>query len=182
VNRRILYTVGHSNHSYAHFRELLRDHGIEILVDVRSKPYSRYVPHFRKASLEKSLLADGIGYLFLGDTIGGMPKSDEFYDAEGRVLYGRYAESSEFQAGMRELEQQLKSHRCAVMCGEEDPTLCHRRVLIGTVLKEKGIELRHIRKDGSVQTEVDLRGVDQAVLFTDHGEWRSRKPVRKPTL
>ncbi len=61
-----LYTVGHSNHAIEHFLALLRRHGVETVADVRSRPYSRFVPHFGKERLARVLEDAGLGYLFLG--------------------------------------------------------------------------------------------------------------------
>jgi uncharacterized protein (DUF488 family) len=82
-----VFTVGHSNHSVERFTELLREHGIEMVADVRSHPYSRHVPHFNARSLEEILSNDGIGHLFLGRELGGRPEGEIFYDSDDRVDY-----------------------------------------------------------------------------------------------
>ena len=72
-----LYSIGHSNHEAAAFLELLRRHGIAAVADVRSRPYSRFVPHFSKERLQRILAEEGIGYLFLGGELGGKPPRGE---------------------------------------------------------------------------------------------------------
>ena len=67
----MLFTIGHSNHAFGHFRALLRRHGIEAVADVRSRPYSRFVPHFSKGRLDRLLAEADIGYLYLGAELGG---------------------------------------------------------------------------------------------------------------
>ena len=37
-----IFTVGHSNQSLESFLDLLGRHGIDLVVDVRSSPYSQY--------------------------------------------------------------------------------------------------------------------------------------------
>src|SRR5947209_11997942 len=95
-NRGSLFTVGHSNHSLEAFLELLKKHTIQVLVDTRSYPYSRHVPHFNREELCEALRQRGIKYLFLGGELGGRPTGEEFYDEEGHVLYCRLAESPTF--------------------------------------------------------------------------------------
>ena len=70
----MLFTIGHSNHAFEHFLELLRRHGVEAVADVRARPYSRFVPHFSKERLERLLSAEAIGYLYLGAELGGKPR------------------------------------------------------------------------------------------------------------
>ena len=93
TGEKILFTIGHSNLDLETFIKLLKDNEIEVLVDVRSNPYSRFVSQFNKVNIQKTVQANGMKYLFLGKELGGKPKDPEFYDAEGQVLYLRIAES-----------------------------------------------------------------------------------------
>ena len=43
-----------------------------------------------------------------------------------------------------------------MLCSEEDPSHCHRRLLVGRVLRQRKIEVQHIRGDGTVQAEDEL--------------------------
>ncbi|MGH2544667.1 MAG: DUF488 family protein, partial [Ardenticatenaceae bacterium] len=138
-SERTIFTIGHSNHSLEAFVELLQRQGIEVLVDVRSQPYSRYASHFGSRSLKEVVAASGMRYVFLGNELGGRPGGAYFYDEEGYVLYGRVAASSLFLEGIARLEQGIESYRVAIMCSEEDPVGCHRHLLVGRVLRERGI-------------------------------------------
>lgn len=156
-----LYSIGHSNHALERFLELLRQHQIEVLVDARSHPYSKFAPHFDAGSLQEAVIGAGIKYLFMGKELGGRPDGDEFYDAEGHVLYWRVAESHFFLDGIARLENGITKYRVALMCSEENPSACHRRLLVGRVLTAHGIQLEHIRGDGSIQTEAELEAEEQ---------------------
>ena len=151
-----IFTVGHSNHSLDIFIGLLKSHKIDVLVDVRSKPFSRFSPQFNKEGLEKAVKASSIRYLFLGRELGGRPQDSEFYDNQGFVLYSRIAESPLFHEGIDRLIKGIKTYRVAVMCGEENPANCHRRLLIGRVLAKRGVSVRHIRGDSTVHDEDEL--------------------------
>ncbi len=74
---RPLFTIGHSNHPTAHFLALLARHRVEVVADVRSRPYSRFVPQYRKEALAGILADADIGYLFLGAELGGKPPRGE---------------------------------------------------------------------------------------------------------
>ena len=69
----VVYTLGHSNQPMARLLALLAQHHIQILADVRSQPYSRYVPHFNRPDLEDAVERAGVQYLFLGEEFGRPP-------------------------------------------------------------------------------------------------------------
>ncbi len=129
----VLFTVGHSNHSEEHFVNLLEQHAIQVLADVRTQPFSRYTPHFNRESLQDSLRLKRIKYLFMGDQLGGRPSGDQFYDVEGHVLYYRLADADFFLKGVERLQQGIQSFRVAMMCSEEDPSVCHRHRLVKSI-------------------------------------------------
>jgi uncharacterized protein (DUF488 family) len=168
-----VFTVGHSNHPAEKFIRLLQRYGIEILIDIRSHPFSRHAPQFNGRALETVLSKDGIGYLFLGEELGGRPEGEEFYDAKGRVDYALVGRSRPFLDGISRLEKEIGARTVALLCSEENPARCHRRLLVGRALEERGITLLHIRGDGSLETENEMNG-GQQILFAET-EARPRK-------
>jgi uncharacterized protein (DUF488 family) len=171
-----VFTVGHSNHSAEKFADLLTRHGIEVLVDTRSHPYSRHAPRFSARSLEAAMSKDGIAYVFFGRELGGRPEGEAFYDPAGRVDYALVGRSRPFLDGISRLEQEVRARTVALLCSEEDPARCHRRLLVGRALEERGISLRHIRGDGSIHIEGEMDG-GQPVLFPET-EVSPRKSIR----
>lgn len=153
---RTVFTIGHSNHPIETLLGLLESRGIQAVADVRTSPYSSYATQFDKGAIDAALRAAGIRYVFLGDSLGGRPDDPRCYDVDGRVLYGRIAESPAFQAGVDRLLGGAAQMRVALLCGEEDPAGCHRRLLIGRVLRERGVQVIHLRGDGRAQTEEEL--------------------------
>jgi uncharacterized protein (DUF488 family) len=98
------FTLGHSNHDIDLWLALVRKHGVEVVVDTRSSPYSKYVPQFDKELIQRSLEQSGIRYLFLGAELGGRPANPDYYDAKGRVLYSRLRDDEHFKAAVARLE------------------------------------------------------------------------------
>lgn len=175
-----LLTIGHSNHSAEHFRELLLRHGVEVLVDVRSWPHSRYVEWADRSQIAGVARLAGARYLFLGAELGGRPDAPEFYDSEGHVLYGKVAKSEAFRAGIARLRRGVESYRVAVMCSEEDPTSCHRRLLVAKVLLEEGWTIGHVRGDGRCELESKPIALAEGSLFEDEESlWRSSLSVSR---
>jgi uncharacterized protein (DUF488 family) len=186
VGQRIL-TIGHSNHPLDKFLSLLTAHSVEVLVDIRSHPYSKHAPHFNVQTLKEAVTGAGIQYQFLGEELGGRPKGEEFYDADGYVLYSRVAEAPFFLEGISRLETGIQQYRVAMMCSEENPVGCHRRLLVGRVLTARRTKVYHLRGNGRVQTEAELAteemnrnsGDDQLALFGSQGAntWKSIRSV-----
>ena len=152
----LIYTIGHSNHNWEAFAELLRQNDIELLVDTRSKPVSRFAP-FANARIMPALLEEiGIDYEFMGGVLGGKPPDSKFYDARGKPDYRKMRELDEFQEAVSQLASMSSRRQTAILCSEEDPSQCHRLLLLGPTLEENGCELLHIRGDGRVQTTSQL--------------------------
>lgn len=178
----VIWSIGHSNHEFDAFVDLLRGEKIENVVDVRSFPYSRFAPQFNREDLKGGLRAVGIRYLFLGEELGGRPAHDHHYDQDGRALYGLMAREPQFVDAIDRLLTGAADHRIALMCSEGKPESCHRRLLVGKVLTDRGAKLRHILPDGGVseEQEVRLEGDSQAALFAEGpSPWRSTQSVSR---
>lgn len=162
--RNVVYTIGHSSHSIEKLIELLTAHDVTAVADVRSRPYSRFRPHFNRESLSSRLKEAGIAYVFFGRELGGRPEDRACY-VEGTVQYDRLARTSLFQEGLRRVAGGVKRHRISLLCAEEDPLVCHRGILVCRHLATKGIEAMHIRESGR------LDGHDEALarLIKDLG-------------
>ena len=180
------FTLGHSNHASETWLALVRQHQIEVVVDTRSSPYSKYAPHFDKEIMQRSLEQAGTRYLFLGAELGGRPANPDYYDASGHVLYSRLRDDARFKAAIARLEAGMERFRVALVCGEEDPAHCHRRLLIGRVLTERGHTMLHIRGDGRIETDETVAAASgkslvgvQRELFAEIEEdkWRSTASV-----
>jgi hypothetical protein len=109
-----LFTVGHSNHPIEHFLALLRRHGAEVVADVRSRPYSRFVPHFGKERLARRLEDECLAYLFLGQELGGKPVQDD--PPQARLDYQARISEPSFQRGIQTLLDALAERRVALVC------------------------------------------------------------------
>jgi uncharacterized protein (DUF488 family) len=153
---------------------------VEVLVDVRSWPHSRYVEWVDRSRIADIAQSAGARYLFLGKELGGRPDAAEFYDPSGYVMYGKVARSDEFNSGIKRLRQGVESYRVAIMCSEEDPTSCHRRLLVAKVLLEDGWAIGHIRGDGRCEVESEPIALSAGSLFDDEESlWRSSLSVSR---
>ena len=153
-----ILTIGHSVHDITDFIALLRRHDVTAIADVRSQPFSRYAPQFNKADLSTALRQAGVQYVFLGKELGARSNDPNCY-IDGRVQYGRLAETDSFKVGVERVFTGAQTERIALMCTEKDPLDCHRTVLVAARLEARGAQVSHIREDGS--TELHDQAMDR---------------------
>ena len=156
-----VYTIGHSNHSFDKLAKLLQQHTIQVLVDVRSVPRSRWVPWFNRKNLETVLPRIGIEYQWAGDHLGGLPSDPAYYKSNPQckrktdhpriVDYDKVEQQKWFQQAIDELLKVASRQKTAIMCAEENPQKCHRSQLIARALVKRGVDVKHIRRNGTTE-------------------------------
>lgn len=134
----VIYTLGTRTRSFVDFLVLLKEHKIEVGVDIRSFPTSRF-PHFKKEYLQRDLESEGIQYLYLGRELGGFRKGG----------YLAYMETDSFQKGLERLEEVGREKRTVFFCSERFPWKCHRR-WVAKELIQKGWQVVHIIERGKI--------------------------------
>lgn len=154
-----LWTIGHSTRELDELLELLQEHGIERLVDVRRFPKSRRFPHFSREPLEKALSGRGIAYRHAPEMGGyrGEPREDSPNDAwrsAGFQAYADHANTEEFRESLERLLAEARQYRTAIMCAEITPWRCHRQI-IADHLMVRGDRVMHII-DGERTEEHEL--------------------------
>lgn len=166
-----VYTIGHSLHSWERFRELLAPHTIEVIVDVRSKPFSGRAPHFSAEPLRRACAEAGLKYLPMGESLGGRT-TDPTLLVEGRVDYERVARTAVFQQGITRLLEGSSKYVIALMCSEKNPLECHRTLLVARhlapLLAPDG-EVRHLLADGTYMTHAQAERELQAQSGMEDG-------------
>jgi uncharacterized protein (DUF488 family) len=145
-----LMTIGHSNLPADRFITLLRDSKVSAIIDVRSVPFSRWCPWFSSKPLATRLAAEGLAYLQLGDELGGRPRDPQLY-CDGIADYEAMARRPEFRAGLDRVIDETRRHRVCLLCSEREPLDCHRCLLVGRALAERGVTPGHIRADGTIE-------------------------------
>ena len=181
MNNKPIYTIGHGNRKIEDFLFLLKEFGIEYLIDVRSLPYSKFYPQYNQSELNSFLEKNNIRYVFMGDSIGGRPKDKTCYDFEGKVDYEKLKTKDFFVQGIDRLKNaHHKNVNIALMCSESNPCECHRSKLIGRVLDMDNIVLRHIDENGKLKDQATVinelnKGLSEFDLFGNPINVTSRK-------
>jgi uncharacterized protein (DUF488 family) len=171
-----ILTIGHSTLPYERFLELLRRANVTAIADVRTAPYSRQFSQFNRETLANELRADGLAYVFLGKELGGRPSDQQFY-CDGIADYHLMSRSVEFSKGLDRVLEGARKYRIALMCSERDPLDCHRCLLVGRALAQRGVRVSHILSDGQIvnhpeieDTLLRLSGRDTDDLFAPRSE------------
>jgi uncharacterized protein (DUF488 family) len=139
-----IYTVGHSTHPLEEFIGLLKNHGIDSLVDVRTIPRSRTNPQFNQESLPAPLETAGITYRHIAE-LGGLrsrrkdkgESPNTFWQNKSFRNYADYAMTENFRKGLQELKALAVDKRCAIMCAEAVWWRCHRRIIADYLMAER---------------------------------------------
>jgi uncharacterized protein (DUF488 family) len=156
-----LYTIGHSTRTLDELVVALRAHSIATLVDIRSFPMSRRLPHFNRELLEKTLPEAGVAYIWLR-ALGG--RRNKILDDSPNVAlrnpsfrnYADYMLTAEFQRGIDQLVQLAEQSHTAYMCAERVYFHCHR-MLVSDWLTAHGHDVLHIDGTGPIKPHKLLR-------------------------
>lgn len=176
-----IYSIGHGNKKIEDFISELKSFKIQFLLDIRSKPFSKWNPQFNQAALDLELKNNGINYVFVGDTLGGLPEDRSCYDYNGKVVYDLIKEKDFFKKGLERLTTaNEKGINLAIMCSESKPEECHRSKLIGQELINKEISLKHIVSEKRIKLQETVmneltKGKGTVDLFGNEIDFTSRK-------
>lgn len=143
----VVLTIGHSTRTMEAFLQLLRAHGVERVVDIRTIPRSRHNPQFNRDTLPARLRADGIRYVHLAK-LGGLrhPQRDSPNTGWRNTSFrgfADYMQTSDFEAGLHRLMNLARQRTSALLCAEAVPWRCHRS-LVSDALLVRGIHVEHI--------------------------------------
>ena len=178
-----VYTIGYGARDIESFLSVLKAHKIDYLIDLRSRPYSRYKPEFSKEALATYLEAQGVRYIYMGNTLGGQPDDRECY-TDGKVDYEKVATRAFYQQGISRLEDAFRQQiSIALMCSEGKPQECHRSKLIGKTLAAAGIPVQHIDENDRLISQEDallrLNRGQPSLFGDDFQQYTSRKRYRQ---
>lgn len=137
------YTIGHSDKRLEEFSQHLKEHEIDLVVDVRSFPYPANLPRFDRTRLDAFLHQRGISYVWMGRFLGSLT-------VDGRLDSVAREDEKSYHEGISELMDLLPGRRVCLLSSESDWTASHRHSLIAQTLMRYGIEVYHITGDGSL--------------------------------
>lgn len=158
-------TIGYGNMGVTDFIDRIKKFRVNCIVDVRTRPYSKFNISFNKEELRDRLADEGISYFWFGNKIGGNYDKIKFCDEQGIVDYEKLAESQKFINGINEFEKMIPRYNICIMCSKSDPLNCHRFLLISRILKKYNIH--HIMPNGTAIKNSEL----EQKLFNMYGNF-----------
>jgi uncharacterized protein (DUF488 family) len=171
----VFYTIGHSNRAIGAFIAMLQQVDVDLLIDVRTIPKSRFNPQFNESALARSLEGVGIAYRRIPE-LGGLrhrrkdagPSPNGFWENENFRNYADYTATAEFRAGLAGLRELGAAHICAIMCAEAVWWRCHRQI-IADYLIAAGDTVVHIMGEGKLEParihEAAVPGADGVLTY-----------------
>lgn len=157
MDKPTIYTVGHSTHQLDYFLELLKEYGINCVIDVRSVPASAYNPQYNQEPLRVFLKNNKITYLHFAEEFGARQTALDLLDNEGKLDFDKVRKTWLFKNGLERVWQGVeKGFIIAVMCSESEPLDCHRFSMVSVGLVQDGFDVKHILKDKSIKTHSEL--------------------------
>lgn len=152
-----IYTIGHSNYSIEGFVNMLRKYEIDVVVDIRGTPYSKYNTQYNKEALCNSLKELGFKYIYMGSEFAAQRDNKLIYTWEGYSDFEKVINEPSFINGVERLKKGLaKGYRIVLLGAKQDPVNCHRFALVGRELYKRGFNVKHIEDDLSTSSQLEL--------------------------
>ncbi len=150
----LIYTIGHSTRSQEALMELLKNYGVQAVIDIRAIPYSRHNPQFNREEMQRAYRTSGIRYQHV-ESLGGTRPPKEVMErarscSERSRGFAEYMATAIFQEGIEQVLAMAKREQLALMCAESDPAHCHR-FWVSDALVARGVEVRHIIGNGETR-------------------------------
>jgi len=152
-----LYTIGYSGYTIDDFIDVLKKHGINALVDVRSNPFSSYYSAYNRDILSRSLNSNKIHYRSFASEFGAQQSEHCFFASQGYLDFDLYTTSDMYINGYRKIEEGLKrNHSIALMCAERDPIDCHRSIMVARTYHNNDYTILHLLPNSAPMTQFDI--------------------------
>ncbi len=153
-----MFSIGYATKSINDYITQLKQHGIDVVADIRSVPYSKAFHDYHQEAFKASLNRASIRYVYLGLELGPRSKDPSHYDHDKQVQFHRLIKSDLYQSGVERLFNGIKKgFTIALSCAEKDAATCHRSLLVGwDLLHNRHYELHHIDHDGNLESQSAL--------------------------
>jgi uncharacterized protein (DUF488 family) len=154
MGRPSIFTIGHSTRAIEDFIHLLKSHGVQRVIDVRTLPRSRFNPHYDIARLPALLHDAHLNYTHLPGLGGRRHAHADSVNAGWRNKsfrgYADHMQTTDFKHGLAQCIALASAERVVLMCAEAVPWRCHRS-LIADALVVRGIDALEIASDSRVR-------------------------------
>lgn len=167
-----IYSIGYTSFEINSFIDIIKEHDISCVVDVRSNPVaSEYYQIYSRTSLEKILNSKNIYYRNYALEFGARQVDYSLYKEFGYLDFDRFIKTPNFLLGINKIKKGLElGYNFVLMCAEKDPINCHRAIMVAKGFKENGIIVDHIMADNSIQSQIDIEQRLLNMYFPQRGQ------------
>lgn len=174
-----LFTIGYSGYMINDFISELQKYKINVLIDVRSDPFSQRYPDYNKPNLESILKRNGIYYRNYAVEFGARQEERRFYSLDGFMNFELFVQSEQFKVGERKIIDSLsQGYHIVLMCAEKDPVQCHRAIMVAPQFYRQGYEIIHLMPNGTTKTQVDVENELLNIYFPNMNQLSMLEPQK----
>ena len=160
-----IYTIGYTGFSLTDFLHTLKENKIQVVIDVRSSPFSERYPEYNRPNLDRTLQNNGIYYRNYAEEFGAR-QENPIYFTNGYLDFNKFSKSDSFQNGVKKIRNSLeKNYIITFLCAEKDPIQCHRAILVSKAFSDLGYHVVHILPNGKRETQQDIEDRLLAMYF-----------------
>lgn len=166
-----IFAIGHSNYPYDKLIEMIKKYGIDCVVDIRETPYSKYNTQYNREVLRENLKSSGFTYVYMGHEFGAKRQTKESYNDDGYADFEKVIKEELFLKGIERITKGINMGYKIVLLGAmQEPIRCHRSIMLGKYLNEKGFDVKYIMHEGNI---VDQDYIEEDLLnkyFSDRNQ------------
>jgi len=152
-----VYTIGYSSFTSDEFWKTLVKNHVQLVIDVRSTPFSKRYPEYNKDVLKEFLAQHRIFYRNYAREFGARQEDHKFYTRDGYLDFELFSQSEAFRSGVEKLCKSMEQdYIFALMCAEKNPIDCHRAIMVSRAFSDKGYRVLHILPHGKILTQDDF--------------------------
>ena len=149
-----LYTIGYAGFCIQDFIDLLKYKKIQVVIDIRSIPYSKHFSEYNKENLQAFLKGYDIYYRNYAKEFGAQQENKDYYSEEGFLDFKEFSLSESFKSGINKLKTIMeKDYVFVLMCSEKDPFECHRSIMVSRSFEKSVYRVNHLLLNGDVITQ-----------------------------
>ena len=150
-----IFAIGHSNYPYEKLIEMIKEYGIDCVVDIRETPYSKYNTQYNREVLRENLKSSGFTYVYMGHEFGAKRQTKESYNDDGYADFEKVIKEELFLKGIERITKGLQMGYKIVLLGAmQEPIRCHRSIMLGKYLNEKGFDVKYIMHEGNIEEDL----------------------------
>jgi len=152
-----IFTIGYSGFKIDDFINILKLHNINIVVDVRSNPNSKFYPEYNRPSIEKILEINRIFYRNFHEEFGARQLDSSFFAEGGYLEFDKFVKSKQFISGVNKVEKGISAgYTFVLLCAEKNPAVCHRTIMVAREFSKLGYQIIHLMPEGQNITQSEI--------------------------